>query len=54
MQINALMICSAGIDKQLVFLKLEDSNEELGSVVDMVVKAVYLEKPKKLKKLKCK
>lgn len=49
MQINALVICSATTDKQLVFLKLGDSNKELSSTVGVVVKPVYLEKPKKLK-----
>lgn len=45
-QINAFMIFSATVDKQLEFLKLGDSSKELGSAVGVAVKPVCLEKLK--------
>lgn len=45
-QINAFMIFSTTVDKQLEFLKLGDSSKELGSTVGVAVKSVCLEKPK--------
>lgn len=42
------MMCCAAIDKQLAFLKLGDSSEELSSVVGVAVKPVCLKKPKEL------
>jgi len=48
-QINALVIRSATVDKQLVFLKLGDSSEDPSGVAGMVAKPAHLEKPKKLR-----